>query len=213
MSNNNNVNKNDKFPCQNTNEICYIKNCITRKNIIVGDYTYYHDRINPTNFEKHVTHHYPFIGDKLIIGNFTQIGEGTKFIMNGANHYLDAISTYPFYIFGKNWSSYSIPKSKVNLKGDTIIGNDVWIGENVTFLPGVKVGDGAIIGANSTVASDIEPYTIVAGNPAKFIRKRFNDKIINHLLKIKWWNWPIEKINENVKILSSENFNDLFKLK
>lgn len=213
MIKNNIVNKHDKFPCENTNEICYIKNVVKSKNIIIGDYTYYHDHINPTNFIKHVTHHYPFIGDKLIIGKFTQIGEGVEFIMNGANHYIDAISTYPFYIFGKSWSKYAIPKNKINLKGDTIIGNDVWIGQNVTFLPGVKVGDGAIIGANATVSNDVPPYTIVAGNPAKIIRKRFNKKVINHLLKIKWWDWPIKKITDNLKIISSENINALMKIK
>ena len=153
------------FPIKNLDSITYVKPSVKNPNIIVGDFTYFADK----DFEKHVTHHYDFIGDKLIIGKFCQIAAGVEFIMNGANHQMNAVSTYPFYIFG-TWEQYAPDKKDLPLKGDTIIGNDVWIGQNVTILPGVHIGDGVIIGANSIVGNNIEPYTIIAGNPAKEIR-------------------------------------------
>ncbi|MDR2782282.1 MAG: CatB-related O-acetyltransferase [Treponema sp.] len=134
------------FPASNINTVIYIKPTIKNKNIIVGDFTYFSD----VDFEKHVTHFYEFYGDKLIIGKFCQIASGVKFIMNGANHQMDCVSTFPFYIFEK-WNE-SVPSlDKFPLKGDTIIGNDVWLGQNSTILPGVKIGDGAIIGMESVV--------------------------------------------------------------
>ena len=213
--------KNKKFPNPNLphslpgkQRLCFIKNCIKRKNIIVGDYTYYDDNEEGgASFEKHVTHHYPYLGDKLIIGNFVCIGKGVEFIMNGANHTMCSATTYPFYIFNTEWNNYAPHKKNLPFKGNTIVGNDVWIGQNVTILPGVKIGDGAIVGANSIVAKDVKPYTVVAGNPAKIIKKRFDDKTIKHLLKIKWWNWDIKKITKNLKYLTSNNLQDIFKLK
>ena len=152
------------FPIKNLDSITYVKPSVKNPNIIVGEFTYFADK----DFEKHVTHHYDFIGDKLIIGKFCQIAAGVEFIMNGANHQMNAVSTYPFYIFG-TWEQSAPDKKDLPLKGDTIIGNDVWIGQNVTILPGVHIGDGVIIGANSVVGNNVEPYTIIAGNPAKKI--------------------------------------------
>lgn len=129
--------------------------------------------------------------------------------MNGANHQMNASTTYPFYIFG-TWEQHAPAQSDLPLKGDAVIGNDVWIGQNVTILPGVLIGDGAIIGANSVVASDVAPYTIVAGNPAKLIRKRFDDELTALLLKFKWWDKPIDEINSLISILTS---GDLKKVK
>ena len=177
--------------------ITYIKPTITRPNIIVGDFTYFADK----DFEAHVTHHYDFIGDKLIIGKFCQIAAGVEFVMNGANHQMNAITTYPFYIFG-SWNHYTPPKSELPIKGDTVIGNDVWIGQNVTMLPGVHVGDGVIIGLNSTVASDLEAYGVYAGNPARLIRKRFDDDMIDLLLRFRWWDKDIDEINALLPILT-----------
>lgn len=191
--------------------ICYIKNVVKNPNIIIGDYTYYDDPEGAEDFERHVTHHYDFIGDKLIIGKFCSIASGIEFVMNGANHRMDVATTYPFYIMGGQWGSAIAPiKDELPLKGDTIIGNDVWIGQNVTVLPGVHAGDGAIIGANSVVASDIPPYAVAVGNPCKVIKKRFDDSLINYLLKLKWWDWDIEKISRNMEALCS---NDLSKIK
>lgn len=194
-------NKNIKFPLENYDRLCFLKNIITNPNIIVGDYTYYDDFENVANFEKNVKYHFDFTGDKLIIGKFCMIASGVKFIMNGANHLTDAISTYPFAIFGNGWEKAMDGKTYPN-KGDLVIGNDVWIGHNATLMAGIKVGDGAIIAANSTVVKDVEPYSIVGGNPAKEIRKRFDDDQIKRLLDLAWWNWDVEKITENIQMLT-----------
>ncbi len=187
------------FPVNGAN-ITYIKPTITNPNIIVGDFTYFADK----DFESHVTHHYDFIGDKLIIGKFCQIAAGVEFVMNGANHQMNAVTTYPFYIFG-DWNQNPPAMSDLPLKGDTVVGNDVWIGQNVTILPGVNVGDGVIIGLNSTVASDLEPYGVYAGNPARLIRKRFDDELIDLLLRFRWWDKSIDEINRLIPILTSSN--------
>lgn len=147
-----------------------------------------------SEFESHITHHYDFNDDKLIIGKFCQIASGVEFIMNGANHQMNAVSTYPFYTLD-GWNQTVPKKEDMPIKGDTIIGNDVWIGQNVTILPGAHIGDGGIIGANSVVGSNIPPYTIVVGNPARQIRKRFDDELIKILEKLKWWDKSIEEIN------------------
>ncbi len=187
-------------PIPNIENIIYIKPTIKNPNITVGDFTYFGD----VDFESHVTHHYDFNGDKLIIGKFCQIASGVNFIMNGANHQMNSISTYPFYIF-EGWEQKVPPLSKMPLKGDTIVGNDVWIGQNATILPGVHIGDGAIIGLNSVVTKDIEPYTIVAGNPAKVIRKRFDNELIELMLELKWWNKSIEEIKSLIPVLTDNN--------
>ena len=196
-------NPDDIFPNKKIPSICFIKNVIKNPNIIVGEYTYYDDKDGAERFEEHVTHHYDFIGDKLIIGKFCAIAKGIEFIMNGANHRMNSISTYPFNIMGNGWEEFSPAFNELPYKGDTVIGNDVWIGQNVTILPGVHVGDGAIIGANSVVASDIPPYTVAVGNPCRVIKKRFDDDLIEYLLKIKWWDWPSDKIFKNMKALCS----------
>ncbi|MCQ2752183.1 MAG: Vat family streptogramin A O-acetyltransferase [Coriobacteriales bacterium] len=194
------------IPNKDIPSVCFIKNVVKNPNIIIGDYTYYDDPKGAENFEDHVTHFYPFIGDKLIIGKFCSIAKGVEFVMNGANHKMDCASTYPFYIMGSGWGSALAPKTyELPLKGDTVVGNDVWIGQNVTIMPGVHVGDGAIIGANSTVASNVAAYSKVAGNPAKQIRMRFDDETIELLQKLKWWDKDIKTINELIPILGSSD--------
>ena len=190
--------------------LCYIKNTITRPTILVGDYTYYDDPVDSEHFEDHVTHHYDFIGDRLIIGKFCAIARGVEFIMNGANHRMNSATTYPFNIMGGGWEKSVPAMEDLPLKGDTVIGNDVWIGQNVTFLPGVHVGDGAIIGANSVVAGDVPAYCVAAGDPCRVVRRRFDEETVAFLLELKWWDWPAEKIFENMEMLTS---GDLSKLK
>lgn len=185
------------FPIDNVGSVTFVKPQIKNPNITVGEYTYFSD----TDFESHVTHHYEFIGDKLIIGKFCQIGAGVEFIMNGANHQMNAVSTYPFFIFG-GWDADAPINGNLPLKGDTVVGNDVWFGQNVTVLPGVHIGDGAIIGLNSTVTRDVPPYTIVAGNPARIIRKRFDDELIELLEKFCWWDKPYDEINRLIPLLT-----------
>ena len=202
--------KNIIFPLKNYDRLCFLKNIIKNPNIIVGDYTYYDDFEDVHNFEKNVKYHFDFTGDQLIIGKFCMIASDVKFIMNGANHLSNAISTYPFAVFGNGWESAMEGKTYPN-KGNIEIGNDVWIGYNATIMAGVKIGDGAIIATNSTVVSDVEPYTIVGGNPAKEIKKRFSPEIIERLLKLQWWNWDIEKITKNVQNLTDLDIDKLEK--
>ena len=202
--------KNKIFPNERLKELCFIKNTITRKNIIVGDYTYYDDKNGADKFEEHVTHHYDFVGDKLIIGKFCSLGSGIEFIMNGANHNMSGFSTYPFNIFANGWERIQPNLSDLPLKGDTIIGNDVWIGQNVTILPWVKIGDGAIIGANSVVARNVPAYSVAVGNPCKVVKQRFDDKTIEELEIIQWWNWNEKKIFDNLEAIVG---NDIEKLK
>lgn len=204
--------KNQIFPLPHYNRLVFLKNIIKKPNIIVGDYTYYDDFENPENFEKNVKYLFDFIGDRLIIGKFCAIASGATFIMNGANHRMDGITTFPFNIFGKDWEKVTPTKEQLPYKGDTIIGNDVWIGTNVTIMPGIKVGDGVIIASNATVVKDVAPYSIVGGNPATEIKKRFSDEQIKILLKIQWWNWPEEKITEHLRLLVSNDIDALAKV-
>lgn len=200
--------KNTVYPLAGYDRLCFLKNIITNPNIIVGDYTYYDDFDNVHNFETNVKYHFDFTGDKLIIGKFCMIASDVKFIMNGANHLTDALSTYPFAIFGSGWEK-AMEGRKYPFKGDLTIGNDVWIGYNSLLMAGITVGDGAIIASNSTVTRDVEPYSIVGGNPAKLIRKRFDDEKIARLLELKWWDWDIEKITANVNGLTGTDINEL----
>ena len=192
------------FPVPNIKTVTYITPTLKNKNIIVGDFTYFSD----LDFEKRVTHHYDFYGDRLIIGKFCQIASGVEFIMNGANHQMNAASTFPFYIF-EGWDAEIPPLKNLPFKGDTVIGNDVWIGQNATILPGVHIGDGAMIGANSTVGSDIPPYAIAVGNPARVIRKRLDDALIEIMLELKWWDLPIQEINALIPVLSNSNLGEV----
>ena len=198
-------NPNTVHPIAGYDKEIYVKPTIKNPNIIVGDFTYIAD----SEFESHVTHHYDFIGDKLIIGKFCQIAAGVEFVMNGANHQMNAVSTFPFYTL-EGWKMNPPAASDMPFKGDTIIGNDVRIGQNATILPGVHIGDGAIIGANSVVGSNVEPYSIVVGNPAEVTRYRFDKDLTELLLKFKWWDKPVEEINELIPILTSS---DLDKVK
>ena len=184
----------------------YVKPTLKNPNIIVGDFTYIAD----SGFESHVTHLYPWNNDKLIIGKFCQIAAGVEFVMNGANHQMNAVSTFPFYTLA-GWDMKAPAPNDMPLKGDTVIGNDVWIGQNATILPGVHIGDGAIIGASSVVGSDVEPYTIVAGNPAQFIRNRFDDELTNLMLEWRWWDKPIEEINSLIPVLTSSDLTEVKK--
>ena len=183
----------------------FVKPTVTNPNIIVGDFTYIAD----SEFESHVTHFYPWSKDKLIIGKFCQIASGVEFMMNDANHQMNAVSTFPFYTL-EGWEMNAPDPSEMPFKGDTVIGNDVWIGQNAVILPGVHIGDGAIIGANSVVGSDVDPYTIVVGNPAKPLRKRFDTELIELLLRFKWWDKSIDEINKLIPFLT---YSELDKVK
>ena len=187
-------------PIKGYDKEIYVKPTIQNSNITVGDFTYIAD----SEFESHVTNFYPWSRDKLIIGKFCQIAAGVEFVMNDANHQMNAVTTFPFYTL-EGWDMDAPAASDMPFKGDTVIGNDVWIGQNAVILPGVNIGDGAIVGANSVVGSTVDPYTIVAGNPAKVIRKRFDEELIDLLLRFKWWDKSITEINELIPILTCSN--------
>lgn len=199
------------YPNENIKTVCFIKNVVKNPNILVGDYTYY-SSTEPEKFEKCVTHHYDFIGDKLIIGKFCAIAEGVEFVMNGANHQLNSVSTYPFYIMGNGWEKVTPKPGTLPYKGDTVIGNDVWIGQNSVIMPGVRIGNGAIIAANSVVTNDVSDYSVVGGNPAKLIKQRFNEELIELLLELKWWDWDEEKLFKNLEILTDPDLEKIKKL-
>ncbi|MEN8237207.1 MAG: GrpB family protein [Pseudomonadota bacterium] len=193
------------------NQVCFLKNIVTRPNIIVGDYTYYHDFNGVDDFETtNVLYHWEQSKDRLIIGKFCQIACGATFIMNEGQHQVHGFSTYPFTEWQGPWAHAYTPKEP--FKGDTIIGNDAWISYKARFMPGVKVGDGAIIGAYSVVTKDVPPYTLVAGNPARIIRPRFDEDTIQELLKLQWWNWPLETIMDNMKHIVSNDLEVLQKV-
>jgi len=194
----------DGFP-----QVCFIKNTVRNPNIIIGDYTYYDDPEDAEHFERNVLYHFPFIGDKLIIGKFCAIARGVKFIMNGANHKLSGISTYPFQIFGNGWEKVMPQPGDLPFKGDTIVGNDVWLGYDAMVMPGVRIGNGAIVATRSIVVSDVPAYTIVGGNPAKPLKQRFPSDVIDVLQSIAWWDWPIEKITRHLDIIVSADVDAL----
>jgi virginiamycin A acetyltransferase len=196
-------NPNTLYPLPNYEQLCFLKNIIQNPNIVVGDFTYYADFEDVRNFEKNVKYHFDFNGDRLLIGKFCSIAHGAEFILNGGNHQTETVSSYPFDIFGGEWAG-AMGDRRYPHKGDIVIGNDVWIGYRAVIMPGVRVGDGAIVAACSVVTKDVAPYTIVGGNPAREIRKRFDEATIEKLLALKWWDWPIETITEKVAALVAE---------
>ena len=194
------------YPRTGDRETVYLKNVVENSNIEIGDYTIYNDFIHdPREFQKNnVLYHYPINKDRLIIGKFCSIACGAKFLFNSANHKMASLSTYTFPLFFEEWG---LKKENVaqawDQKEDIMIGNDVWIGYEAVILSGVTIGDGAVIGCRAVVTKDIPPYTIVGGVPAKPIRKRFDEETIKELQKIKWWDWPEEKITEKIQAIQA----------
>ncbi|RNT19721.1 Vat family streptogramin A O-acetyltransferase [Klebsiella aerogenes] len=199
----------NKHPMEGFPQVCFIKNTVTNPNILIGDFTYYDDPEGAENFERNVLYHFPFIGDKLVIGKFCAIAKGVQFIMNGANHKLSGFSTFPFYIFGNGWEKAMPQPGDLPYKGDTLIGNDVWIGYEALIMPGVKIGNGAIISSRSVVTTDVPAYTVVGGNPAKVIKKRFADEIVSELEKLAWWDWPVARVTKYLTAIMSNDIEAL----
>ena len=200
------------YPRTGDRETVYLKNVIDNPNIQIGDYTIYNDFVHdPREFLKNnVLYHYPINKDRLIIGKFCSIACSAKFLFNSGNHKMASLSTYTFPLFFEEWD---LEKENVaqawDQKGDIIIGNDVWIGYEAVILSGVTIGDGAVIGCRAVVTKDIPPYTIVGGVPAKPIRKRFDEETIKELQKIKWWDWPEEKIAGKIPAIQAGNLEEL----
>ncbi len=194
------------YPRTGDMETVYLKNVITRPGITVGDFTMYNDfRKDPRDFQQNnVLYHYPVNHDRLVIGKFCSIACGAKFLFNSANHTLRSLSTYPFPIFFEEWNLDAAEVASAwDNKGDIIVGNDVWIGYEAVIMAGVTIGDGVIIGTRAVVTKDVPPYTIVGGVPAKPLRKRFPEKTISELLALKWWDWPVDRIQRNLQAIQA----------
>lgn len=199
------------YPLPNYDKLIFLKNFIKASNIHVGDYTYFDDRRNgPEHFEEYnVLYNYNPEKVKLVIGKFCAIAAETKFIMTG-DHKLDAISTYPFPVFQHGWeSAYNVLDLPV--KGDIIIGHDVWLGYDSLVKNGVTIGHGSIVATRAVVVKDVPPYAIVAGNPAKVVKMRFDERTIARLLEIAWWDWDIDKINQHLPLICSMDVDSLEK--
>jgi virginiamycin A acetyltransferase len=197
------------YPRENDSTICYLKNIIKNPDIIIGDFTFYHDFAGAMDFEKkNVLYHYPVNHDRLVVGKFCSIACGTKFLFTGANHAMVSLSTFPFPIF-PGWNEDVHVSEAWDNKGDIVIGNDVWIGYEAVILSGVHIGDGAIIGTRAVVTKDVPPYTVVGGVPAKIIRRRFSDSVIEILQKLQWWDWDIEKISDNLQAIRNADIEAL----
>jgi virginiamycin A acetyltransferase len=190
-----------RYPIDGVRRTGFLKNFITRPNIEVGDYTYYDDPEGVERFESNVLYHFDFIGDRLIIGRFCSIAANTRFIMNGGNHATDWFTTFPFPVFGQGWE-HAMPGAWPH-RGDTVVGHDVWFGFGATIMPGVHIGNGAIIASGSVVTKAVEPFAIVGGNPAEVIRYRFDEATRRSLNDVAWWDWDIEKISRNVHTICS----------
>jgi len=180
-------------------QICYIRNTVTNPQIQIGDYTYSDDPENSKDFERNVLYLFPFIGDRLVIGRYCAIARGVKFIMNGANHMLSGFSTYPFNIFHNDWARVTPLPEQLPFKGDTVIGNDVWLGYESLVLPGVNIGHGAIVAARSVVSGDVPPYAVVGGNPARLVKMRYDDVTVARLLCIAWWDWDAARVTRHLE--------------
>lgn len=179
--------------------VAFLKTLVTSAKIKVGEYSYYHSFTDPKDFEKNVRYAFDFVDDALVIGKFCSIADGAVFLLNGGNHNIEAVSSFPFFIFGGDWADARA--AEVN-RGSITIGSDVWIGHDATILPGVTIGHGAVVGAKSVVTSDVRPYAVVAGNPAREVKRRFSDADVDRLLATAWWDWPIETISAHVNALA-----------
>ena len=206
--------KNKIYPRTNDFTIVYLKNVVNDPSIEIGDFTIYNDFVkDPRDFKKNnVLYHYPINGDRLTIGKFCSIACGAKFLLTSGNHTLQSLSTYTFPIFTEEWGHALNVRASWDNKGDIHIGNDVWIGYEAVILSGVTIGDGAIVGTRAVVTKDIKPYAIVGGVPAKMIRKRFSQEVIQDLLELKWWNWPVNKIKDAIPFIQAGDMEHLIRI-
>ena len=200
------------YPRTGDTQTVYLKAVVQDPSIEIGDYTIYNDFVSdPRLFEQNnVLYHYPINHERLVIGRFCSIACGAKFLFNCANHSLKSLSSYIFPLFYEEWG---LDKADIatawDNRGDIIIGNDVWIGFEAVIMAGVHIGDGAIIGARAVVTKDVPPYTIVGGVPARVIRKRFDFATIEKLQALRWWDWPEERIRQNLPYLQNGELDKL----
>ncbi|WP_181700034.1 CatB-related O-acetyltransferase [Chthonobacter albigriseus] len=198
-------------PVPGHKRVVLLKAVVDQPNIEVGDFSYYDDPEAPEKFvERCVLYHFPFMGDRLVIGRFVAIATGVRFVMNGANHAMDGFSTFPFAIFGGSWAEgLSMDELQDGSRGDTVIGHDVWLGMDATIMPGIRVGNGAVVAAKSVVTRDVPPFAVVAGNPARIVRTRFEPAVVDALLDIAWWNWTPERITNHLSAIRGADLDAL----
>ncbi|NEC29086.1 CatB-related O-acetyltransferase [Streptomyces sp. SID8111] len=188
-------------PLPEHERVVFLKPLITSPSIEVGEYTYYDDPDAATEFERRNVL-YAYGPEKLVIGRFCAVASGTRFLMAGAEHPTMGVSTYPFTMFGGEWADRTLDLvTAMPSRGDTVVGNDVWFGYGATVMPGVRIGDGAIIAAGAVVTADVPPYTVVGGNPARPIRQRHSDADVALLLEAAWWDWPVDVITRHVRTI------------
>jgi virginiamycin A acetyltransferase len=190
-------------PVAGQDRVVYLRPLVTDPRIEVGEYTYYDDPDDALGFERNAVL-YAYGPERLIIGRYCAIAAGVRFIMPGANHADLGPSTFPFGIFGEPWAERTMDLVMgAPSRGDTVVGNDVWLGYRALVLPGVTIGHGAIVAAASVVASDVPPYAIAGGNPARVIRRRYDDEDVERLLRAAWWDWPAELVTEHARTIMS----------
>ncbi len=177
-------------------------------NVDIGEFTYYDDAAGPDAFGANILYHFEFTGDRLRIGRYCALASGVKFVMNGANHRTAGLSTFPFPIFAP-WRGRWDGELDFPVRGDTVVGNDVWIGYDALVMPGVTIGDGAIVATRSVVTSNVPPYAVVGGNPARVIRQRFDPTTVGRLLQIAWWTWTPELVGEAIPLISQADVDAL----
>jgi virginiamycin A acetyltransferase len=195
-------------PVEGQRRVVSLKPLIRSPLIEVGDFTYYDDPEHAEDFEtRNVLHHYG--PERLVIGKFCALATGTTFIMNGANHRMDGPSTYPFPIMGGAWAEHLDLLANLPSRGDTVVGNDVWLGHHTTVMPGVRIGHGVVVASHAVVVNDVPDYAIAGGNPAQVIRQRFSEEEIATLLRIAWWDWPLPTISQYLRVIASGSVEQL----
>jgi virginiamycin A acetyltransferase len=188
-------------PVSGQERVVFLKPLVRNPQIQVGEYTYYDDPDAALEFERDAFL-YGYGPERLIIGRYCAIASGVRFIMSGANHADLGPSTFPFGIFGGVWAERTMDLvMSAESRGDTVVGNDVWLGYRALVMPGVAIGDGAVVAAASVVTSDVPPYAIVGGNPARVLRRRFEDDDVERLLRAAWWDWPVELVTEHARAI------------
>jgi virginiamycin A acetyltransferase len=189
-------------PLPHTDRVVFLRPIVTSEKIEVGDYTYYDDPDDPTAFEQNNVL-YAYGPERLVIGRYCALAAGVRFVMAGANHAVLGPSTFPFGIFGGDWADTMDLVMSAPSRGDTVVGNDVWLGYSVVVMPGVTIGDGAIVAAGSMVTADVPPYAIAGGNPARVLRMRYDEDDVARLLRAAWWDWPVELVTRHARTIMS----------